>query len=173
MKSKTTTKVPAAKKQPKTLEEKVYRYQEIYTENETLAAKYQALIEGCRKEYQPRFDELKAEAETLATDIQADCEAKREKLFANGAKSIRIGRVVISFRSGVPSLQLTEGKSWDEALKLALKHAAEYVVHKPQLDKNGLKSLNNTSRGQKLLEKLGLCVKTEEAFSIDVKEEKV
>jgi phage host-nuclease inhibitor protein Gam len=164
---KETTKVKDIKS-PMTLDEKVNRYTEIYTENENLAAEYSKAVEDLKNQYKDRFDTLKEEAELLKENIKIDCAHNREDLFPKGAKSIIVGRAKLAFRAGSPSLELLDGYTWEQVLQKAEKFGDTYIVRKPQLDKNKLKQLNNDAEGRKLMKKLGVTVVSEETFSITI-----
>ena len=160
-----------AKKKQSTIQQNVEAYVQVNDEVLAIAGKMEKRIAKIRDEYNPRLEELMADDSRLRQEIYEQAEEERAELFGD-KQSCEIGRAKLTFRvsEGLEIIANTgewdkkqESAEWDAVLAKAEKKATDYVVTKPQLDRNALKKA-----GDKILKLLGLEIRQKETFSIKI-----
>lgn len=149
--------------------------QRIKAQIATKTAAANRQISEIRDEVVTQLGDLEEQAVRLEAAIQRFAEDNRddEDLFAGGKKSIDLTGCTIGFKLGKPSIVLKDG--WTEAdvvgeLQSARMHS--YVTKKEEvkLDKSALmKAYNADKLTDKDLKGLGLQLKQEESFFIELK----
>lgn len=102
--------------------------------------------------------------------IQKYCEENQEELFTK-KKSMETVHGVVGFRTGTPALKTMKGFTWASVLTLAKTIAPKFIRTKDELDKEQLLSNRDQEEVKALMPKLGVEVKQDESFFIELKKE--
>lgn len=141
----------------------------------SLAAEMEEEIQAIREEFDGDINILEAEQKLLMAVIKGYCVANRDSIFPEKKKSIDSLYGTLGFRNGTPALRtVSKGITWENVLaKLKELKLTEYIRTVEEPNKEKLLADRNKEEVVKHFPDLGVVVKQEESFYIDLKKEEV
>lgn len=143
------------------------QYYSAHVAYEKKKADVEAKLQAIRNQHEESLNDalaLRTDAEVIIRKYVPD---HRDDLFKEGKKSATLRGVTVSYRLSPPSLQLEDGKSWEE-VKAALSKSKKLGIYLvPSIEINKAMLLRERPAG---LDKIGLSIAQDERLSIAVKE---
>lgn len=142
------------------------RYHVNAAASKQIVDKSEAKIKEEMKKREAALGNMPAQMEEDASIIQRYCEENYETLFAN-AKSITVGGLTLSFRTGSPSLAFDDGvEEKDLLVELKKRDMTTYINVKESLDKKKIIADREAKEVKRVLDKVGASVEQYETFKI-------
>lgn len=121
-----------------------------------------------REKYADELAELESKREQSFEVVQIYCQENQETLF-NKKKSFDTAHGTVGFRTGTPKLTTIKGFTWSSVQTLLSKLRPEYIRTKTEPNKELLLADRDKLKAE--LPDLGLEVKQDESFFIELKKE--
>lgn len=166
-----------AKRQKKTLVQNISTEQfddslAVYAAADARIAKINATMDEqftrIREKYADELNQLEAQRSENFEVVQTYCVENEESLFSK-KKSYETPHGIVGFRTGTPKLATLKGFTWGSVQKLLEKLKPDYIRTKTEPNKELL--LADREKLKAELPDLGLEVKQEESFFIELKKE--
>jgi phage host-nuclease inhibitor protein Gam len=150
-------------------DENLQAYATADAKEQALTAKMDEAITKIRSKYADDLAELKDQKDSAFEVVQAYC-TEHEEIFGN-AKSVDTVHGRIGFRTGNPSLKPLRGFTWTSINELIKAKLPGYMRRYEEADKESLLADRNKPEIMTLLPSVGIQVKQDERFYIDLKKE--
>jgi phage host-nuclease inhibitor protein Gam len=139
---------------------------------EKIAAEIDLKVTAIREKYADKQAQLSEKKEKSFDVIQAFSIENRDVLFSK-RKSIEGSHGTYGFRTGTPALKTLKGFTWASVTKLLKEFYPGYVRTAEEPMKDKLLADRENEGAANMFEKIGICVKQDESFFIDLKKEAV
>lgn len=129
-------------------------------------------IAKIREKNQDKLAALQGEKEAAQDKLLVFSTQNKDVLFV-GKKSLEMSHGTLGFRTGTPALGTLKGFTFAACLELAKQFLPDYVRTKEELDKDALIAARNMEGIEEKYAKIGVKIKQEEKWFIELKKEEV
>lgn len=129
-------------------------------------------ITDLRKKAENRLNDLTTKRDEALEVVKNYSVENKEQLFTK-KKSLETSHGVIGFRTGTPKLDKLKGFTWLAVTNMLKEFLPSYVRTVDEPNKEKLLADRDVKEVADLFDKVGVCVKQDETFFIELKKERV